>query len=142
MSAKFKAIIPSRLGLLDPDIAKRAILEAGDEAAERARDRYKGLISGWRHSVKFTIKRSGFTWSVGTDDEIFGWQDEGTDGPYEIRPKRKKALMGKGLPHPVRRVRHPGLKPKDYTGQVEKAMQPEFRELLNEEFEVEQRRAG
>jgi hypothetical protein len=34
--------------------------------------------------------------------------------PMVIRPKRKKALYWKGAAHPVKAVRHPGIKPNPY----------------------------
>lgn len=139
--ARFKAIIPQKLGLLDPRVAERAILEAGDEAAEVMVHRFQAILRKWKHKPKWTIKRKGFTWSVTTDDEVFHYQDEGTDGPYTIRPKRKRALSWKGARHPVRRVRHPGLKAQDFTGTVQEQARNDFKELLEEEFRAEQRRA-
>lgn len=139
--ARFKPIIPSRLGALEPRAAERAVLESGEEAAHRIVDRIKKQLRGWRHMPKFTIKRRGFTWEIRTDDEVFGFQDEGTDGPYTIRPRRKRALFWRGARHPVRAVRHPGLKPQDYTGKAARAGQQDFKELLEEELRAIQRTA-
>jgi len=38
--------------------------------------------------------------------------------PYVIRPKVKKALHWPGLPHPVKKVNHPGLKPRPWMREV------------------------
>lgn len=35
-------------------------------------------------------------------------------GPMVIKPARKKALYWKGAAHPVKSVRHPGIKPNPY----------------------------
>lgn len=137
MPVRVKPIVPSRLGLLAPGAAQRAVNEAGEEAAERARDRFRKLLSAWRHKVDFTIKKQGYTWIVSTDDEIFFYQDEGTD-PYTIRPKRKRALYWKGAAHPVRVVRHPGLKPQDFTGQVQAFVKGDFKQLMDEELRAAQ----
>lgn len=132
--ARIKAIIPSRLGLLAHGAAERAISEAGEEAAEVARDKLLAFTASWRHKPRFTIRREGYTWKVTTDDPVFNYQDEGTDGPYTIRPRRKRALFWAGAAHPVRVVRHPGLKAQDFTGQVERAMRGEFKKLMDEEL--------
>jgi hypothetical protein len=139
--ARFKPKIPSRLGLLDPKAAERAVLEAGEEAAHRIADRITDQLRGWRHRPQFSVRRHGYTWQVTTDDEIFVYQDEGTDGPYTIRPRRKRALFWKGARHPVRRVRHPGLKPQDFTGKAVQGGQNDFRELLEDELRAIQRTA-
>lgn len=39
--------------------------------------------------------------------------EEGT-GPFTIKPKTKKALFWPGAKHPVRMVRHPGIKAKPF----------------------------
>ena len=53
------------------------------------------------------------TATVGTN-KIYGrWQHFGTR-PYTIRPKRKKALAWKGASHPIKKVKHPGLKPRPF----------------------------
>jgi len=42
---------------------------------------------------------------------------EGT-GPYTIEPKTKQALHWKGASHPVRKVKHPGIKAQPYFSQA------------------------
>lgn len=138
MPVTIKAIVPSRLGLLAPGAATRAVNEAGEEAAHRAVDKLKAFTRTWRHKPTFTISKRGFTWKVTTDDEVFFYQDEGTDGPYAIRPRRKRALYWRGARHPVRVVRHPGLTPQDYTGQVQREMRRVFKELMDEELRAAQ----
>lgn len=137
MPVRVKPIIPSRLGLLEPRAAERAVNEAGEEAAERARDRFKKLLKGWKHKVDFKIEKKGYTWVVSTNDEIFFYQDEGTD-PHVIRPKRKRALYWKGARHPVRVVHHPGTEPQDFTGQVQAFVKGDFKQLMDEELRAAQ----
>lgn len=63
-------------------------------------------------SENIQVKAVGLEGSVGPNLEItpYGWWvHQGTD-PYTIRPKRKKALWWKGALHPVKKVRHPGIK--------------------------------
>lgn len=137
MPVRVKPIIPSRLGLMEPGAAQRAVNEAGEEAAERARDRFGKLLRGWKHKVDFKIEKKGMTWVVSTNDEVFFYQDEGTD-PHTIRPRRKRALFWKGAAHPVRVVRHPGTPPQDFTGQVQEFVRDDFKQLMDEELRAAQ----
>lgn len=120
--------------MLERGAAERAISEAGDETAHRAVERFEKLLASWSHKPAWRITRQGYTWKVTTNDPVFNYQDEGTEGPYMIRPRRKRALFWQGARHPVRAVRHPGLKPQDFTGQVERASRNDFKELLEEEI--------
>lgn len=50
---------------------------------------------------------------IGFNAKYAGWVHDGTS-PYTIRPKTKKALYWKGASHPMRLVRHPGIKANPY----------------------------
>lgn len=139
--AVFKPKIPSRLGLLDPGAAERAVINAGNTAAVQMTKRIQQQLRGWKHQPSFTVKRSQFVWRIRTDDPVFLYQDEGTDGPYLIRPRRKRALYWRGARHPVRSVRHPGLKAQDFTGRAAQAGQNDFKAALEAEERAIQGRA-
>ena len=87
MPVKIKPIIPSRLGLLDRGVAERAVNEAGEEAAEVARDKLLAFTASWKHKPTFRIQKQGLTWKVTTDDEVFFYQDEGTDPHLAARAR-------------------------------------------------------
>lgn len=85
---------------------KTAALPTGDEylaAIEKATYKSAGLllrdlestVRTWKHKPTFdvTITRQGGDYSVsaGTDDEIYGYVNDGTK-PHVIRPKRSKYL--------------------------------------------------
>ena len=63
-------------------------------------------------SQNIQAKAVGLEGEVGPNLDItpYAWYvHEGTN-PYTIRPKAKKALWWPGARHPVKKVRHPGIK--------------------------------
>ncbi|MED1851835.1 hypothetical protein P4V33_09235 [Brevibacillus borstelensis] len=73
-----------------------------------------------RNALHSGVERVGDTFFVYLAHGIlYGeYLEEGTGlhGPkgekFEIRPKNKKALFFPGAPHPVKKVMHPGMKPR------------------------------
>lgn len=65
----------------------------------------KGLL---RRSIRVTHFGDDSV-TVGTDRVYAAFHQLGTRGPYEIRPKNKKALAWPGGSQPVKKVMHPGL---------------------------------
>jgi hypothetical protein len=119
VSARFKPIIPDLDDLgLSPKRHKKAIETAVGVTAVYALKSFEGTVSKWKRRVRFKIRQDGYEADITTDDEVFKYQDEGTKGPYLIRPRRKKALYWRGARHPVKRVRHPGLKAQRFTEKV------------------------
>jgi len=153
----FRAIKPGAFNLkaLEAEIRK-----AQREWMTKVVKEYQGTTKNWKHQVAFTgrMSESGMRTmiEVGTDDEIYGYVDEGTGqaagrgGKYKIEAgyytgkSNKKALafpsvstpkttpgslksgMGKkGKVDTVRRkVMHPGIKPRDFSKQIKKKMEP------------------
>ena len=66
-----------------------------------------------RRSIRVTAL-SDCSVTVATDRVYAAYQQLGTRGPYEIRPKNKKALAWPGAAHPVKGVTHPGLPPRPF----------------------------
>lgn len=63
-------------------------------------------------SANIQVKAVGLEGSVGPNLDITPYAifvHEGTN-PYTIRPRLKKALWWPGALHPVKKVRHPGIK--------------------------------
>ena len=61
-----------------------------------------------------TFMRGGRLAELTSRARHFPFYDLGT-APHEIRPSTKEALFWKGARHPVRRVPHPGTKPRRIT---------------------------
>lgn len=141
----FKTISPKAFnaGALEKELKK-----AQREWMTKVVKEYQGTTKHWKHKVPFTGRMSerGFvtTTEVGTDDEIYGYVDKGTP-PHTIRPKSAGGVLafpsvsapktkpgslksGKGkYGGPTvftRKVRHPGTKARDFSGQIKKKMEP------------------
>ena len=141
----FKTISPKAFnaGALEKELKKAQREWMADVVKE-----YQGTTKHWKHRVAFTgrLSERGMVTKieVGTDDEIYGYVDEGTR-PHIIRPKRPGGVLafpsvsvpktkpgslksGKGKsggPTIVtREVHHPGTKPRDFSGQIKKKMEP------------------
>jgi len=50
---------------------------------------------------------------VGPESEVGPWIEFGTE-PHTILPKNRQALFWEGAEHPVKRVEHPGTKPRPF----------------------------
>ena len=61
-----------------------------------------------RNSIQ-VIRESMLNYIIGTNLNYFKYFEEGTE-PYEIVPRLKKALYWQGARHPVKKVKHPGIK--------------------------------
>lgn len=72
--------------------------EAPNKTGKLSRNIYANA-QGLRGEVGPNLSVTPYAWYV----------HQGTD-PYEIRPKNKKALYWKGALHPVKKVKHPGIK--------------------------------
>lgn len=89
----------------------------------------------WKHKPDWKVTRKGDVSNIETDDEVFGYQDRGTKGPYTISPRRKRALFWKGAAHPVRRVTHPGLKAQKFTDKIAAKMQKQYQRIMQGEID-------
>lgn len=121
-------------GTLDPRKYKRALDQARGIAETAGLQEARGITRGWKHDVKWKIERDGDESKIVTDDEIFIYQDKGAKGPYEIRPRRKRALFWRGARHPVKRVVHPGLKAQNFSEQIAKKMEKQYQRIVDDEL--------
>lgn len=126
-------------GTLSAAKYKRAIDQARGIAEVAGLNEARGITRGWRHKPQWTIERKGDTSNIVTDDEVFYYQDQGTGvaagkGKYEIRPKRKRALFWQGARHPVKRVRHPGVKAQHFTEKIARTMQKQYQRIMQAEI--------
>jgi hypothetical protein len=87
-----RAIIPTGGTGFDASIAKKAIVNAMNGAAKAAKVDFDVTTQTWNNRPVFTIVApTPFERQVMTDNEIYGYVDEGTK-PHIIVPRTKKAL--------------------------------------------------
>ena len=150
----FKAISPKAF---QPKAIENAIRKAQHDWTLKIAKEYRKTTKYWKHKVVFagrtTEKGFVMTAEVGTDDEIYGYVDEGTgqaaghEGKYPITPKRPGGVLAfpsvstpKTKPGRLRsgygrkgktivfakKVMHPGIKPRRFSPQIKKKMEPVF----------------
>lgn len=117
------------------DNLKNAIRQALNKVAERIRDRAideapyrKGIL---KRSITVHDERPDrVIVSAGDADAPYApFVHEGTR-PHLIKPKHKKALSWKGAKHPVKRVKHPGIKPNPFLLRAAKKTASEIPRLI------------
>ena len=141
----FRAIKPGAFNL---KALEKEIRDAQRTWMTKVVKEYQGTTKHWKHRVAFTGRMSErgmvTTVEVGTDDEIYGYVDEGTK-PHTIRPKRPGGVLafpsvsapktkpgslksgaGKSGGPTVftREVHHPGTKARKFSKQIKKKMEP------------------
>jgi hypothetical protein len=88
---KLKPIRPAP-DALSPRKYERAIATAMGIVAVTAVQEFRQTTRSWRHKPDFRIVREGDgRQAVGTDDEVYGYVDQGTP-KHVIRPRRGKFL--------------------------------------------------
>lgn len=147
---KLIPITPAGGDLFDLAAIARAITGTLTQAAQDAQQDLQKTTATWRHKVDFAIAPIPDGFQVGTDDEIWGYVDEGTpahDIP-PIVPKRKKAITIRPGGSPKTRVRvigSGGGSPGAVVAVVKRAKTihhpgteaREFSETVQEKFDVE-----
>lgn len=88
---QLKVIRPKHPNFLDPDVYERAIREGLKESADLVKKDLDATVDTWKHKPTFTIKLTGYTITVSTDSEIYGYVDKGTK-PHIITAKSKARL--------------------------------------------------
>ena len=133
-----RRIVPKGLGA-QFKAAPEAVEKGMREAAEAIQADMEKTTAGWKHEVTFSIDKSGDGYTIGTDDQIWTYQDEGTR-PHVILPRRARVLrfeVGGDLVF-AHRVNHPGTKARLFTKQLQKSWQrgvvPFIRAALEEHF--------
>lgn len=99
-----RAIVPKG-AMLSPSGLKKALTNTAEGIARAIKIDYQVTTQTWKKRPPFGIERKGLNREVFTDDEIYGYVDEGTK-PHEIKPKRAKVLaFGGGAYRPKTKVR-------------------------------------
>lgn len=120
-AVQIKTIKPQRF---KDEAFYNAILKAAQEAANAMQADFEKTTETWEHEVKFEQVISvdpDVEVLVGTDDEIYGYVNDGTK-PHPIFAKRAKALRfqwgGKGSYRPKTTPKIIGSKPGGPTGPI------------------------
>jgi phage virion morphogenesis protein len=94
---------------------------ASDAASTVAEKQAKGRIlkilqsSGMlRNTINYRVDGSNL--AVGSPQDYAEHHQLGKPGPWIIKPKAKKALAWDGAAHPVKGVKHPGIKARPFLG--------------------------
>jgi len=147
MAVYLEAIRPRKSPLYDPQAFAQAISDALDDAAKAMITDFEKTTKTWQHQPVFSVlsQRGGgygirkTELTVGTDDEIYGYVDQGTRR-HIIRARRAKALRfgigGQPKTRPNRllaqagakgstilyrqQVMHPGTKARNFSKMIQR----------------------
>lgn len=133
---------------------ERAVRKAMDTAKDGALADFEKTTSGWEHGVTFTATATREGYIIGTDDEIWGYGNDGTP-PHVIEAKPGKMLAfsvgGRAKTQPgvigsgagargdtrvfARIVQHPGTEARGWTEMIADTWGTELFFLINEALE-------
>lgn len=95
MPVRMKVIVPKDL-VMQPQKLARAVTNGLDAAQKGALADFEVTVLTWQHTVQFvTLAPNAGSRIVGTDDEIYGYVNDGTRA-HIIAPKNGKALAFPG----------------------------------------------
>lgn len=141
----------------DVDKLSRAIDNALDGAARAAKADFGVTTQTWKERPDFTIESKPGVRTVSTDNEIYGYVDEGTK-PHVIAPKNKRALRfavpssaktipnyigsrpgGQGSFTVIRRkpIRHPGTEARNFAKKIQEKWQQQLPITLQRAIDAE-----
>lgn len=156
---KLRAIIPQQLAL-DPKRLMRGIQNGLDASAKAVKVDFGVTTQTWKRKVQFEIIETEDGRIVGTDDEIYGYVNDGTDA-HDITPKRGKVLVfpwgGKGSYRPktairtigstgggssggivkLKRVKHPGTDAREFDETIARKWRELFPRTLQRALDAE-----
>lgn len=130
------------------------IKKAKQKSAVKAQKLLLQPTSTWTHKANFTIEDSGDKTEIGTDDEVYGFLDNGTPphiiegNPYlrfqeNFKPKTVVNSLnsvhggksGAYVNPPPEIVHHPGNEARNFTTVVIKQIEPEFQADIQAEID-------
>lgn len=126
-------VIKPKVNALNAGAMIAAVKRTMQQAADDAISDFEATTAGWQHQVAFEKVPVPDGYVVGTEDEIWQYQDEGTR-PHPIVPRNAKVLRfpaGGGIVY-TKRVNHPGTKPRKYSEMIARKWQTELPLRINE----------
>ena len=143
--------------LIDVRKLDRAITNGKRAAAKAVKADFDTTTQTFKHRPTFTIEDQGDTTTIATDDEVYGFLDDGTD-PHIITAKspNKPLTFGVGgAPKTTPRVigsrpgvkgstivraqsvNHPGTAARDFSGEIKKKWDQEFPDVMQRAIDSE-----
>ena len=168
MAIVAKKIKASKLNL---DAMRLALLNPMRDVGKDIEKEYRKITDPWSRTVVFEILRAiSKPWetvevAVLTNDEVFGYLDKGTKGPYKIpktvKPGKRLAFQtsysARTAPNSIAshgsgkssgkwtfpiQVTHPGIKPRNFSKIIAKKMQPRFKRRMEKAMKEVARASG
>lgn len=132
MAFKLTVIKPKATVLNAREISA-AVKRTMQQAADDAQQDFERTTAGWQHKVVFEQVPVSNGIIVGTEDEIWQYQDEGTR-PHPIVPRNAKVLRfpAGGRVVYTRHVNHPGTKARGWSKMIATRWQRELPLRINE----------
>jgi hypothetical protein len=128
-------VIKPKANALNVKELSAAVKRVMQQAADDALSDFEHTTDGWQHKVVFVKVPVPDGVVVGTEDEIWTYQDLGTK-PHPIVPRNAKVLRfpaNGGMVY-TRRVSHPGTKPRGWSKMIATKWQRELPLRINEAF--------
>jgi hypothetical protein len=132
MAFTLKVIKPKATVLNAREITA-AVKRTMQQSADEAQRDFEATTAGWQHKVPFIQVPGPDYIVVGTEDEIWQYQDEGTR-PHPIVPRNAKVLRfpAGGRVVYTKRVNHPGTKARGWSKMIATKWQRELPLRINE----------
>lgn len=145
----FKAVKPSKMKV---DAFRLSFLSATHKAEREIKKDFQLTTKSWNHQPVFESAVSlqgGPQVLVGTDDQVYGWVDNGT-APHVISGNPmlvyKTTFISKTLPGVIgsraggkfgrytkrKVVSHPGIEPRNFTKEIAKQWKPKFKKMMED----------
>jgi hypothetical protein len=156
---KLIPITPTKNPIPDSARMRRAVENALTALAKGAEVDFKVTTQTWKHKPVFKVESKPGERTVGTDDRIYGYVDEGT-APHIITPKRSKRLVfmaggraktrprsissGAGSPGSTKAfakvVHHPGTEARDFSKTIAEKWRRQHEAIMQRAINAEVQR--
>lgn len=166
MSVLLRNISDRSLAKTDVGAVEKELLTFADDFANEMLLDFELTTAFWEHQVKFEklveVRGGNIEILVGTDDEIYGYVNEGTR-PHVIKPKApgyplsfmiggkakttpkqipsSKGVLG-NIPVKAMVVHHPGTKAREFDKQIQKKYEKKFQNTAQKALDRAIKRAG
>lgn len=143
------ALVPTHVAL-DTEAMLRAIENTLDGAARDIKIDFDVTTQTWRDRPEFTIDKSEGRRVVSTDNEIYGYLDQGTSVRYatmgpDFAPKTRTGFIGSnagrgGVVRVSRLHPRPGIQARKFADTIQKKWQPQMQVIFQRAIDAEARR--
>jgi len=160
-----KAVNPKKL---KQDVFRLEFLTAIHEMEREIRSEFEKTVESWDKKPKFQSEitlKGGPAALVGTDDEVYGYVNNGTPphviaaksgkslafqwrGPGSYRPKTRPRIIGSSAGGPTgdtvypKAVQHPGTEAREFDKTIQIKMTPRFKKRMEEAMRDAAKKSG